>query len=56
MSGSPSALALVRTESGLVVRATVSLNDVVALTPKTQHRLGGGLAAHVGARSPYGAR
>ena len=25
-----------RTESGLVVRATVSLNDLIALTPKTQ--------------------
>jgi hypothetical protein len=36
MSGSPKSLAPVRTESGLVVRATSSLNDLIALTPKTR--------------------
>jgi outer membrane protein assembly factor BamB len=35
MSGSPRALTPVRTDSGLVIRATDSLNDLVATTPKT---------------------
>jgi hypothetical protein len=35
MSGSPKSLAPVRTDSGLVVRATRSLNDLIAITPKT---------------------
>jgi outer membrane protein assembly factor BamB len=35
MSGSPKQLAPVRTESGLVVRATSSLHDLIAVTPKT---------------------
>ncbi|HEV2928783.1 MAG TPA: PQQ-binding-like beta-propeller repeat protein, partial [Propionibacteriaceae bacterium] len=36
MSGSPRSLAPVRTDSGLVVRATSSLNDLIAITPKTR--------------------
>jgi outer membrane protein assembly factor BamB len=36
MSGSPKSLAPVRTESGLVVRATDSVNDLIAITPKTR--------------------
>ena len=36
MSGSPKSLAPVRTDSGLVVRATSSLNDLIAITPKTR--------------------
>ena len=36
MSGTPKSLAPVRTESGLVVRATSSLNDLIAITPKTR--------------------
>jgi outer membrane protein assembly factor BamB len=36
MSGSPKSLAPVRTESGLVVRPTSSLNDLIAITPKTR--------------------
>ena len=47
MSGSPKALAPVRTESGLVVRAAASLNDLVAFTPKTQTQWVVGLAGHV---------
>lgn len=35
MSSTPKALTPIRTESGLVVRATDSLNDLVATTPKT---------------------
>ncbi len=35
MSGSPKQLTPVRTDSGLVVRATSSLNDLIAITPKT---------------------
>ena len=47
MSGSPKALAPVRTESGLVVRATARLNDVVALTPKTRTAWVSAWRAHV---------
>ena len=47
MSGSPNALAPVRTESGLVVRATASTNDVIALTPKTQTAWVSAWRAHV---------
>jgi hypothetical protein len=36
MSGSPKQLAPVRTESGLVIRATSSLNDLIAITPKSR--------------------
>ena len=36
MSGTPAPMLPVRTESGLVVRATDTLNDLVAFTPKTQ--------------------
>ena len=36
MSGSPKSLIPVRTASGLVVRATSSLNDLIAITPKTR--------------------
>jgi outer membrane protein assembly factor BamB len=35
MVGSPSAVTPVRTESGLVIRATTGLGDLVATTPKT---------------------
>jgi outer membrane protein assembly factor BamB len=35
MVGSPSAVTPVRTESGLVIRATIGLGDLVATTPKT---------------------
>jgi outer membrane protein assembly factor BamB len=35
MTGSPNAVVPVRTESGLVIRATSSANDLVAITPKT---------------------
>jgi outer membrane protein assembly factor BamB len=35
MTGSPKTVAPVRTESGLVIRATSSTNDLVATTPKT---------------------
>ena len=33
MSGTPKALAPVRTASGLVVRATSAINDLIAITP-----------------------
>ncbi len=44
MSGTPKSLAPVRTESGLVVRATSSLNDLIAITPKTRTAVGVRLA------------
>ena len=47
MSGTVKALAPVRTESGLVVRATASTNDLIALTPKTQTAWVGAWRAHV---------
>ena len=36
MNGTPAPMLPVRTESGLVVRATDTLNDLIAFTPKTQ--------------------
>jgi len=47
MSGTPKAMAPVRTESGLVVRATASLNDLIALTPKTRTAWVSAWRAHV---------
>jgi outer membrane protein assembly factor BamB len=47
MSGSPKSLAPVKTDSGLVVRATASINDLVALTPKTQTAWVSAWRAHV---------
>jgi outer membrane protein assembly factor BamB len=47
MSGSPNSLAPVRTESGLVVRATSSLNDLIAITPKTRTQWVNAWRSHV---------
>ena len=47
MSGTTKSLPPVRTESGLVVRATASINDLVALTPKTQTAWLSAWRAHV---------
>jgi outer membrane protein assembly factor BamB len=47
MSGATKALAPVRTESGLVVRATDATNDVVAFTPKTPSAWVSAWRAHV---------
>ena len=47
MSGTTKALAPVRTESGLVVRATAATNDVIAFTPKTRSAWVSAWRAHV---------
>ena len=47
MSGSPQALAPARTESGLMVRAAASTNDLIAFTPKTQTDWVSAWRAHV---------
>jgi len=47
MSGTPKALAPVRTASGLVVRATSAINDLIAITPKTQTQWVSVWRAHV---------
>ena len=46
-SGTPKALPPVRTESGLMVRAADSLNDVIAFTPKTRTAWVSAWRAHV---------
>jgi outer membrane protein assembly factor BamB len=47
MSGTPKSLTPVRTESGLVVRATDSLNDLIAITPKTRTQWVSAWRSHV---------
>jgi putative pyrroloquinoline-quinone binding quinoprotein len=50
VSGAAKALAPVRTESGLVVRATEATNDLVAFTPKTREAWVSAWRAHVPGR------
>ena len=47
MSGTPITMTPVGTESGLVVRALTSVNDLVATTPKTRDRWTSVWRAHV---------
>jgi outer membrane protein assembly factor BamB len=47
MSGTPKSLTPVRTDSGLVVRATDSLNDLIAITPKTRTQWVSAWRSHV---------
>ena len=50
VSGSPQALAPVRTESGLVIRAAAATNDLIAFTPKTPTAWVSAWRAHVPGR------